>query len=136
MGGSWVRLAVEVATVANAFANASKWWYIQTKGHLDQNRSHRLFEVNVLMRIDVSRVLSYQPAESLQLPGHFLRHDACIVRSDNLVDGNPGVVSIRPLSQIQMQSQAEVRLLFGAYVAAPEASGQRTMRLALVTMPS
>src|SRR5215471_10147923 len=77
-------LAIEVTAIAN-FRAAMSQRYGEIAGHFSEHGAQRLPKVDVLMGVDVGRVLTNQTAERRQLTRHFIRYRSRVVDGDYLV---------------------------------------------------
>lgn len=69
---------------------------------LDQDRKNRLASMSVLMRVQVSRILTDELAKGSKLAGHLLCYCRDIGSLSYLVYGHPVLILVRPLSEVEM----------------------------------
>src|SRR5881628_2052394 len=72
---------------------------------------YRVAEMDMLVRINMCRRLSDEAAKGGKLTRHFFRHRRGIVQIDNLIERNPGVLTVGPLAEVQVKTNTELAVL-------------------------
>jgi hypothetical protein len=63
--------------------------------------------MNMLMRVDVSRIVTHEATESGQLMGHFGCYRGGVICGNHLIKLYPCVVTVAPFAEIDMESEAK-----------------------------
>src|SRR4051812_33193554 len=71
---------------------------------------HWLMAMDVLVRVDVRRVVANKLTKHVQLVGHLASYRRRVIRGHDLVDRHPGILTIRPFTQVDMETEAEARM--------------------------
>ena len=126
-------LPVEVAAVADARGELAHR-QAECLAACGEDAPQRLAPVHVVVRVEVGRRPAEEPGELGELSIHLRGHPGGITLVYALVHRAPAVVEPPPLGQVDVQPDTEVRPTqrVGRGLGA---AGQRTMRLALVTIP-
>jgi hypothetical protein len=67
--------------------------------------------MDVLVRVDVGRVPADELPEGGKLTSQLVRHRRDIVRRNYFVHRHPGSAAVGPLSEIEVQTEAEITVL-------------------------
>ena len=106
-------MAVEIAAILNSRRETSQRDRQFARDSL-QDRKRRFIAMNVLMRVQVSRVTAHQAAKLFQLASDFFRH-ASLIRRDDLVTQLPFIILIDPFRKIHVQTNAQFGIASHAF---------------------
>src|SRR5215212_5491880 len=67
--------------------------------------------MNVLVRINVSRILANKTAEVTKLAGHLIRHRCAVMLGNHFIYRYPSAIAVGPFTEIEMKSHAETLML-------------------------
>src|SRR5215208_5644878 len=67
--------------------------------------------MNVLVRINVSRILANKTTEVTKLAGHLIRHRCAVMLGNHFIYRYPSAIAVGPFTEIEMKSHAETLML-------------------------
>src|SRR5262245_38203752 len=102
-------LPVEVAAISDAVGEVPTG-YPELLANSSDDAPSRLVAVNVLVRIEVSRIAPDQPSEGVQLRRDLSSRGRRILRRDHLIHCHPLAVAEGPFTEVDMETHAQRRI--------------------------
>src|SRR5215471_1942061 len=102
-------LPVELSTVVHV-RRAVPQRNVHPTSEVEQDRARRLIAMDVLVGVDVGGIRAGEASELCELTGKLVAHRLRVVGGNHLVEGNPSPVSVGPLAQVDVESDAQRRM--------------------------